>query len=96
MCETSFRRPTTIAFPLGERGPRAHTGGEGGGDLAPQRGGEGGVVRRGGDGHVKVGPGHAARAQYGEATALEALLGWLYLQGRRERISQLFHVMMEE
>ena len=33
---------------------------------------------------------------YGEATALEALLGWLYLQGRRERINQLFCVMMEE
>ena len=40
--------------------------------------------------------GQATRAQYGEATALEALLGWLYLQGRRERINQLFCIMMEE
>lgn len=41
-------------------------------------------------------PGHATRAQYGEATALEALLGWLYLKGRRDRINALFRAMMEE
>ena len=57
---------------------------------------EGDVFRRGRNAHVKSVPGHATRAQYGEATALEALLGWLYLQGRRERINQLFCVMMEE
>ena len=54
------------------------------------------MFRRGRNAHVKSVPGHATRAQYGEATALEALLGWLYLQGRRERINQLFCVMMEE
>ena len=27
---------------------------------------------------------------------LEALFGWLYLQGRTERINQLFELMMEE
>ena len=43
-----------------------------------------------------VRPGHATRAQYGEATALEALLGWLYLGGRRDRVNELFCVMMEE
>ena len=57
---------------------------------------EAAVFRRGRNAHVKSVPGHATRAQYGEATALEALLGWLYLQGRRERINQLFRVMMEE
>ena len=57
---------------------------------------EAAVFRRGRNAHVKSVPGHATRAQYGEATALEALLGWLYLQGRRERINQLFCVMMEE
>ena len=57
---------------------------------------ESAVFRRGRNAHVKSVPGHATRAQYGEATALEALLGWLYLQGRRERINQLFRVMMEE
>ena len=46
--------------------------------------------------HVKSVPGHATRAQYGEATALEALLGWLYLKGRRDRINALFRAMMEE
>ena len=41
-------------------------------------------------------PAHASRAQYSEATALEALLGWLWLQGRTERINELFCGMMEE
>ena len=57
---------------------------------------EAAVFRRGRNAQVHTIPGHATRAQYGEATALEALLGWLYLQGRRERINQLFCVMMEE
>ncbi|SFP72898.1 ribonuclease-3 family protein [Oscillibacter sp. PC13] len=54
------------------------------------------VFKRGRNAQVHSVPGHASRAQYGEATALEALLGWLYLQGRRERINQLFCMMMEE
>ena len=54
------------------------------------------VFKRGRNAHVKSVPGHASRAQYGEATALEALFGWLYLGGRRERINELFHAMMEE
>ena len=54
------------------------------------------VFKRGRNAQVHTVPGHASRAQYGEATALEALLGWLYLRGRRERINQLFCVMMEE
>ena len=32
---------------------------------------------------------NATRAQYGEATALEALLGWLYQKGRRDPIKAL-------
>ena len=32
----------------------------------------------------------------GPRPALECLLGYLYLRGERERISQLFAVMMEE
>ena len=54
------------------------------------------VFKRGRNAPVKSVPGHASRAQYGEATALEALLGWLYLLGRQERINQLFIKMMEE
>ena len=54
------------------------------------------VFRRGRNAQVHTVPHHASRAQYGEATALEALLGWLYLQGRLERINQLFCILMEE
>lgn len=54
------------------------------------------VFRRGRNAQVHTVPHHASRAQYGEATALEALLGWLYLQGETERINQLFCRMMEE
>ena len=57
---------------------------------------EAAVFRRGRNAHVKSVPGPATRAQYGEATALEALLGWLYLKGRRDRINALFCAMMEE
>lgn len=57
---------------------------------------ESAVFRRGRNAHVRTVPGHASRAQYGEATALEALLGWLYLSGQRQRINQLFCAMMEE
>ena len=57
---------------------------------------EAAVFRRGRNAHVHTVPGHASRAQYGEATALEALFGWLYLSGQRERVNQLFCVMMEE
>ena len=55
-----------------------------------------GVYKRGRNAQVKSVPGHASRAQYSAATALEALLGWLYLRGQRERINELFCKMMEE
>ena len=54
------------------------------------------VFRRGRNAQVHSVPAHASRAQYAEATALEALLGWLHLQGRTERINELFCRMMEE
>ena len=54
------------------------------------------VFRRGRNAQVHTVPAHASRAQYAEATALEALLGWLYLQGQTERINELFCRMMEE
>ena len=54
------------------------------------------VFKRGRNAQVHTVPNHASRAQYSAATALEALLGWLYLQGETERICQLFAVMMEE
>ncbi len=53
------------------------------------------VFRRGRNANVHSIPHHASRAEYQQATALEALFGWLYLHGQRERISQLFVQMME-
>ena len=54
------------------------------------------VYKRGRNAHVHTIPHSASRSDYLKATALECLLGWLYLQGKRERINQLFAVMMEE
>lgn len=54
------------------------------------------VFRRGRNAQVHTVPGHASRAQYAAATAVEALFGWLYLSGRRERANELFCRMMEE
>jgi ribonuclease-3 family protein len=54
------------------------------------------VFRRGRNANVHTVPQHATRAQYQQATALEALLGWLWLKGRRDRINELFAAMMEE
>lgn len=57
---------------------------------------EAAVYKRGRNAHVHTVPRSASRADYLRATALECLLGYLYLQGRRERINQLFAAMMEE
>ena len=54
------------------------------------------VFRRGRNANVHTIPSHASRAQYAQATALEALFGWLYLKGRQERINYLFGLMMED
>ena len=57
---------------------------------------EAAVYRRGRNAHVHTVPSHASRAQYAAATAVEALFGWLYLSGRRERANERFCLMMEE
>ena len=54
------------------------------------------VYKRGRNAHVHTIPHSASRSDYLKATALECLLGWLYLRGERDRINQLFAVMMEE
>ena len=54
------------------------------------------VYKRGRNAHVHTIPHNASRSDYLKATALECLLGWLYLQGKRERINELFAAMMEE
>ena len=57
---------------------------------------EAGVFRRGRNTAPHSIPRAASRAQYQTATGLEALFGWLYLQGRTERLNELFSAMMEE
>ena len=54
------------------------------------------VYKRGRNAHGHTIPHSASRSDYLKATALECLLGWLYLQGERERINELFAAMMEE
>lgn len=54
------------------------------------------VYRRGRNAQVHSIPKNASRSQYAKATALEALLGWLYLQGRLERINELFAAILNE
>ena len=34
--------------------------------------------------------------RFQQATALEALMGWLYLRGEKDRVEELFAVMMGE
>ena len=57
---------------------------------------EGDVFRRGRNTSPHSVPQAASRADSQTATALESLFGWLDLQGRTERINQLFELMMEE
>ena len=54
------------------------------------------VYKRGRNANVHTIPRSASHAEYHAATALECLLGWLYLRGDKARIEELFSVMMEE
>lgn len=54
------------------------------------------VFRRGRNTAPHSIPKAASRAQYQTATGLEALFGWLYLQGKTQRLNELFAIMMEE
>ena len=58
--------------------------------------GELAVYKRGRNAKVNSVPHHADIAQYHAATGLEALFGWLYLQGKTERIGELFAAITEE
>ncbi|HIR85623.1 MAG TPA: ribonuclease III [Candidatus Limivicinus faecipullorum] len=53
------------------------------------------IYKRGRNAHVHSVPKNADIGQYHAATGLEALFGWLYLQGKLERINRLFAVVME-
>ena len=54
------------------------------------------IYKRGRNAKVNSVPQKADIGQYHAATGLEALFGWLYLQGRTERINDLYSVCVEE
>ncbi len=53
------------------------------------------VVRRGRNSNKATASKNASTQEYRASTGLEALLGWLYLQGDMARIQTLFEVMWE-
>ena len=53
------------------------------------------VFRRGRNTSPHSVPQNASRADYQAATGLEALFGWLWLQGETGRLNQLFERIME-
>ncbi|MBR1780313.1 MAG: ribonuclease III [Oscillospiraceae bacterium] len=53
------------------------------------------VSHRGRNAHVGNIPKNASRGEYAHATALEALFGWLYLNGKKDRLNELFAFIME-
>ena len=53
------------------------------------------VYKRGRNANPHSHPRGATRREYQIATGLEALFGWLYLQGETERLNGLFDQMME-
>lgn len=52
--------------------------------------------RRGKNSHVHAVPKGATAAEYAKATGLEALFGALYLAGQRQRLNELFLVIIEK
>lgn len=56
---------------------------------------EAAVYRRGRNAKPKSVPKSASSAEYAQATALEALFGWLYLRQQYDRIDELFHVAVQ-
>lgn len=54
------------------------------------------VYKRGRNAHVRSIPKNATASQYGKATGVEALFGWLHLMGKQERIVELFRLGQKE
>ena len=52
------------------------------------------IFRRGRNCKVHGIPKSADAAEYHAATALEALFGWLYLNGRKDRLNELFALIL--
>lgn len=54
------------------------------------------VYRRGRNAHMGTVPKHAAITDYRAATGLEALMGYLYLMGRDERLAELMRAVFAQ
>ena len=53
------------------------------------------VLRRGKNASKATVAKHATVQEYRASTGFECLLGWLYLQGRNDRIEELFNAMWD-
>ena len=52
--------------------------------------------RRGKNAHPHAVPKSATPAEYAKATGLEALFGYLFLSGQKERANEIFNIVMKE
>ena len=52
--------------------------------------------RRGKNSHVHAVPKSATPAQYAKATGLEAMFGYLFLSGKKDRANEIFNLVMKE
>ena len=55
-----------------------------------------GYFRRGKNAHTLAAPKSATPQEYAKATGLETLFGALYLQGKTERLNELFRFMLSQ
>ena len=54
------------------------------------------VFRRGRNSHIGTVPKNASIGDYRAATGLEAVIGWLYLKGRDERLAHLMNIILND
>ena len=54
------------------------------------------IFKRGRNASPHSYPKGATRREYQVATGMESLFGWLYLQGRTDRLNELFEIIMRE
>ena len=54
------------------------------------------IFKRGRNASPHSHPKGATRREYQIATGMESLFGWLYLQGRTDRLNELFELIMRE
>ena len=52
--------------------------------------------RRGKNSHVHAVPKSATPAEYAKATGVEALFGWLFLSGQKDRANEIFNLVIGE